>query len=167
VIHFAPLDGSKAGPLKNKITPGGDDLNKVISARTLGHSEKRTNGGSEDVITTEVMAADGAKYIFDGIIRSAETAEKLSRVTTMHVRKYASKDDQVPQNTEVITILDDITKGDIEGDYRWDTVELTLVTGEGIHKSPPMRVKRRIVTKSAELSDDEVTDKVFTLLGLK
>jgi len=68
----------------------------------------------------------------------------------------------------VETAFVDITKGNIEGDYRWDTIELTALTEDGIYKSPARRVRRCLVNPYAGLSGQDVVENVFnTITSMK
>ena len=117
---------------------------------------------------TEVLGANGGKYIFDGLIRSTETDAKINRITTIRTRKFDPKDAEVPYETEMITILEEITKGELDGDYRWDTAEFTFVTKDGLQRFPAQRNRQRIAKSgSTPKSEQEISDQVFKVLGLK
>jgi hypothetical protein len=142
-------------------------LKKPISAQMLEHSEKRIDNGTESLMTTELVGADGARYVYDGLVRWIETDTKINRIMTVRTRRFASKDDATPSNSEVTTILADTTKGEVEGDNRWDITEYTLVNSEGVHKSPAFRHKRSILSGSTKRSEQEVLDQVISFLNLK
>ena len=114
------------------------------------------------------MGDNGVKHVTDGIIRSIETNEKINCVMTMRTRIFASQGHATPIHSMVETAFVDITKGNIEGDYRWDTIELTALTEDGIYKSPARRVRRCLVNPYAGLSGQDVVENVFnTITSMK
>jgi len=141
-------------------------MGKLISSmRVLNSSKKNIENGTELVTTIEVLREDGAKWLADGLVRTTETDKSISVVGTVVIRKFASHQDTRPSDTDVLTTLIDTAKGEVEGDHRWDTVELTSITKEGIHKAPAQRRRSSLAHRQTELSDQEALDRVLAIVN--
>jgi hypothetical protein len=141
-------------------------MGKLISSmRVLNSSKKTIESGTELVLTMEIFREDGTKVLADGLQRTTETDKSISVVIAMRMRTFASPQETSPSETNVTTALMDTVKGEVEGDHRWDTVETTLITNGGIHKTPAQRLKRPLAHRQTELSDQEGADKVLASIN--
>jgi hypothetical protein len=139
----------------------------IFSVRVLTSSKKKIENGTELVTTIEVLCEDGVKCLADGLLRVTETDKSMSLVASMLMRNFAAHQDTSPSETNLITTVMDTVKGEVEGDHRWDTVEMTTITKEGIHKGPAQRRKRSLAQHRTELSEKEAMDRVAAFLNLR
>ncbi len=139
----------------------------ITSRRVLNSSNREIENGKEFVLTAEVLRANGTKYLYDGLARRTETDKCISVVATCVIHRFASQQDNSPSGTDVLTCLIDTKKGETEGAYRWDTVQFTFITSNGIDKRPAQRVKLPTANREGEFSVEEIMEKVFTSVNLR
>jgi hypothetical protein len=136
-------------------------LLEPISIRIIERKEAKIGDQTETSVQIEMVGANNVKYVSDQLMRSVETDGRISHVTTTLLRKFASKDDSTAAESEVMTNIADITKGEIEGDYRLATVESTLVTVAGILKSAPRQIRMPLKNPYDGRPEQEVAEEIF------
>jgi hypothetical protein len=136
-------------------------LSEPTSMRIVERKETKIGDQTERSMQIEIVGANNVKWVQDQLSRSVETEDRTSHITTMLLRRFASKEDSTALESEVITTIADITKGEIEGDYRWATVESTLVTTSGIHKAEPRKIKMLLKDPYAGRPEQEVAEEIF------
>jgi len=123
------------------------------SVRVLSSSQRKIESGLESLTAFEMLRDDGARYLVEVLARTTETDRSASVVTTLVARKFGSQHQDSPDETDVLITLTDITKGDVEGDERWDTVEHTLISKKGIERQPARRVKHSVGQTTPSMQD--------------
>jgi hypothetical protein len=93
-------------------------LSEPTSMRIVERKETKIGDQTEASMQIEIVGANNVKWVQDQLIRSVETEDRISHVTTMLLRKFASKDDSNALESEVMCTIADVIKGEIEGDYR-------------------------------------------------
>jgi hypothetical protein len=129
--------------------------------RIIERKETKIGDQTETSVQIEFVGANNVKHLSDQLMRSTDTNDRISHVATMLVRKFASKDDSTPVESDVMTTITDITKGEIEGDYRWATIESTLVSAVGIQKSAPRQIKMPLKSPYTGRPEQEVAEEIF------
>ncbi len=133
----------------------------LASTRILQNEVKQENNRKEYKVALELTGSNGVRQVFDGVQRETESGTSTERVTVIRTRVYASATDSTPSETSVRTIIADIKKGEVQGDYRLDEVSLTIVDDSGVRTMPRMTVKKPLQDPYAGLSDQEKVDKIL------
>lgn len=136
-------------------------LLEPIAIKIIERKETKIGDQTETSVQIEMVGANNVKWVTDQLMRSVETDDRISNVLTTLLRKFASKDDSTAAESEVMTNIADITKGEIEGDYRWAIIESTLVTVAGILKSAPHQIKMPLKSSYAGRPEQEVVEEIF------
>lgn len=138
-------------------------MNSPISSKRVFNSSSREIGnGTEYAAKVEVLREDGTKSLADVLARRTDTDQWTSVQATFVIQRFAAQQDSPPSGTDVFTGIMDTEKGEVEGDYRWQTSQATYISSKGIYRLPPVRAKFPVASRERELSVEEMMEEVVT-----
>jgi hypothetical protein len=136
------------------------NLLEPISVRVVERNETRIGDQTEMTLQVESVGRNNVKHVSDHLARIVETETYINRIGITLIRKFASKNDATSVESEVMVTIYDCAKGEIEGDFRWTTIERTVVSAAGIQKLGPRRMKLPLKDPMAGRTDQEFAEEI-------
>ncbi|HUY94743.1 MAG TPA: twin-arginine translocation signal domain-containing protein [Terracidiphilus sp.] len=136
-------------------------LTKPVTVNVIDSKEDRDGDRHETVAHIDMIGSNGSVHRTESYTLRIERDDSYDVTSVIRIDKYISASDQSPTDSELRVTIAHADKGDIEGDFRNDEVQVTVIGPEGIMKTPVQSVKKPLIDPWAGPMTPEKAQQIF------
>jgi hypothetical protein len=101
-----------------------------VQTNLIRKNETTLADGNETSMVFERIGSNGVKMLTKAFVKRVDLGNSYKVISTIGVTWYPSDAEKTPSVT-LLSVIADGTKGEVDGDYRRDTIRITTITGDG------------------------------------
>jgi hypothetical protein len=130
-------------------------LTKPVQVHIIDNSEVKDGDRTETRSTFELHGANGSFHRVTSYQMKVDREDAYDTTVVMKTDKFLTRSDKSPADSVVRVVVVSGDKGQVEGDFRMDEVQVTSIGSEGVYRTPLGTVKKSLVDPYAGLSDQD------------
>lgn len=136
-------------------------LTKPVRVSIIDSNETQDGDRHETIAHLELVGRNGAVHRTETYTLRIERDDSYDVTSVIRIDKYASASDKSPADSELRITIAHGDKGDIEGDFRNDDIQVTVIGPEGITKTPVQSMKKPLIDPYAGPMTPEKAQQIF------